>query len=374
VVKPTVTVDLTGKSLVAGELVQIINASASNAVVGSYTVTSSDALNGIGILDITLSNVLSSGANDLKVRLGDLAGNFGAASTTATTVTIDTTVPTLTWNSVSETGFTFTASDTGSTTLTARITTTALSVAVANGSQTVYNVSEMPAAVAGQLHVMDSAGNISALPNSGTVLYVVLGDANPQSYTFGGNNTFAVYGFGGNDYFKTTGYGDSIFGGTGNDDLLGEGGNDSILGGDGLDFIAGGTGNDTLRGGEGSDSLRGGTGNDVLEGGLGGDFFRFENNLNTDSDTVTDFSTAEDMVQLARSVLTALGAAGPLSADEFASGAGVTAGQDASDRIVYNTTNGTLYYDADGSGAGAAVLLATFTGAPVLTVAHFSVI
>jgi Ca2+-binding RTX toxin-like protein len=376
VVRPTVTVNLTGKSLVAGDLVQVINASASDAVVGSYTVTSADAQNGIGSLDITLSTILSSGANDLKVRLGDLAGNFGSASTTATTVTIDTTVPTLTWNSVSETGFTFTAADTGPTTLTVRIDSTALPVTVANGATTTYNVAEMPSVLLGQLNVMDSAGNISALPNHGTVLYVVLGDTSDQTYTFGGNNTFAAYGFGGGDYFKTTGWGDYIFGGGGNDVLQGEGGNDFILGGDGNDNIWGGLGNDTLRGNDGVDILLGGAGNDALEGGIGNDYFRFESSSNSDADTVADFSTSDDLIQLARSALTALAGTGtvPLSSDEFASGAGLTAGQDASDRIVYNTTNGSLYYDADGSGAGAAVLLATFTGAPTLTVAHFSVI
>ena len=32
--------------------------------------------------------------------------------------------------------------------------------------------------------------------------------------------------------------------------------------------------------------------------------------------------------------------------------------------MVYNTSTGSLYYDADGSGAGAAQLIATFQGAP----------
>ena len=94
----------------------------------------------------------------------------------------------------------------------------------------------------------------------------------------------------------------------------------------------------------------------------------------TGSDTITDFVVGDDFVRLAMSVMAALGATGALTADEFVSGAGLTTGQDASDRIAYNTTNGSLYYDADGSGAGAAVLLATFTGAPELTVAHFTVI
>ena len=39
-----------------------------------------------------------------------------------------------------------------------------------------------------------------------------------------------------------------------------------------------------------------------------------------------------------------------------------------------NRATGGLYYDADGSGAGAAILLATITNMPVLTAGDFVVI
>ena len=53
----------------------------------------------------------------------------------------------------------------------------------------------------------------------------------------------------------------------------------------------------------------------------------------------------------------------------------VTTAGDASDRIIYNTTNGNLYYDADGTGGGStATLFATLAGAPVITASDIFII
>jgi len=51
-----------------------------------------------------------------------------------------------------------------------------------------------------------------------------------------------------------------------------------------------------------------------------------------------------------------------------------SAAHDSSDRIVYNSANGALYYDADGSGAGAAVPFANLSTGLSLTYAQFTVI
>ena len=51
-----------------------------------------------------------------------------------------------------------------------------------------------------------------------------------------------------------------------------------------------------------------------------------------------------------------------------------SAALDADDRIIYNTSNGGLYYDADGVGGQAAVQFATLSGVPPLTAADFIVI
>src|SRR5205085_9255433 len=50
----------------------------------------------------------------------------------------------------------------------------------------------------------------------------------------------------------------------------------------------------------------------------------------------------------------------------FYAAAGASGGHDADDRVVYDISNGNLWYDADGSGSGAAQLLGTLQGAPAL--------
>ena len=73
---------------------------------------------------------------------------------------------------------------------------------------------------------------------------------------------------------------------------------------------------------------------------------------------------------------TEIGALGPfgINDDRFAFGDGLTAGADATDRIIYDTSAGNLYYDADGDGAGASLLFATLQGAPTLHADDIAVI
>jgi serralysin len=81
-----------------------------------------------------------------------------------------------------------------------------------------------------------------------------------------------------------------------------------------------------------------------------------------------------DKILLSRAVFAGLtgAATGPLGPSLFWSGAGVTAAHDADDRLVYDTTTGTLYYDPDGVGGAAAISLATFGAAkPVLSAGDF---
>lgn len=160
--------------------------------------------------------------------------------------------------------------------------------------------------------------------------------------------------------------------------MLGNSGANGLTGGSGNDTINGGSGNDTLIGGVGNDSLIGGLGNDVLTGGAGADFFVFNTapNASSNRDTISDFVAGLDKIQLSKAIYTRLGPTGPLSANEFYAAAGAVRGIDALDRIVYNTTTGALYYDADGSGTAAAIQIALIGVSlqPPLTAGDFQII
>jgi Ca2+-binding RTX toxin-like protein len=87
-------------------------------------------------------------------------------------------------------------------------------------------------------------------------------------------------------------------------------------------------------------------------GGAGADTFRLGGDTKTDH--ITDFLSGTDRIELDNSVFKALLAEGQLSASQFGQG---TAATTAAQRIVYDQPTGNLWYDADGSGKGKAVLI-----------------
>jgi Ca2+-binding RTX toxin-like protein len=106
---------------------------------------------------------------------------------------------------------------------------------------------------------------------------------------------------------------------------------------------------------------------------LGADTFRFANAVvAANRDVVVDFSAVDDTLQLENAVFTKLTTVGALGAQFFVANTTGTA-QDADDYIVYNTTTGALFYDTNGSGAGAGVQFATLSGVPGITAADFVV-
>ncbi len=157
--------------------------------------------------------------------------------------------------------------------------------------------------------------------------------------------------------------------------LLGrDGANNIINANEGNDVLLGGTGTDTLSGGAGNDLLAGNAGGDTLTGGAGSDHFRF--NAPTDGmDHIADFSGAGgqgDSIDIAGAAFGGL-AAGALPAGLFAANAGGNF-SDPAQRFAFDTASRTLYYDADGSGAGVKVALAHLENAASITAADIRIV
>jgi Ca2+-binding RTX toxin-like protein len=189
---------------------------------------------------------------------------------------------------------------------------------------------------------------------------------------------------------------DRLVGGDGNDVLTGGADEDSLNGGAGIDVasylgstagvsvnlatgaasggdaagdtfsgienLVGSAYSDTLTGGAGANVFNGGLGSDVLTGGGGADAFVFNAALSAAGvDRITDFSAADDTIRLENAIFIALTTTGVLSAAAFAIG---TAAGDANDRVIYDSTSGALYYDADGAGAIGQVQFASLVSHP----------
>ena len=249
--------------------------------------------------------------------------------------------------------------------------------------------------------------------------YVVFGVAPTAAVTrYGTAADNDIHGGAFDDLLKGNGGDDTLTGGGGNDRLNGGAGADTLIGGagddkyrvddagdvvteapaEGIDVVSttlsshtleaevenlryagvgnfSGTGNDLaniIRGGAGDDTLDGGIGKDKLNGGDGADAFVFSSPLLVGSfDTIADFAAGTDTIVLSSAIFTAAGSAGTLAEVAFFAGAQA---HDADDRIIYDSANGSLMYDADGTGVQAAVKFAKVaTGLP-LTASDFTVV
>jgi Ca2+-binding RTX toxin-like protein len=147
----------------------------------------------------------------------------------------------------------------------------------------------------------------------------------------------------------------------------GSGSNNIAPTGNNRDWINAGAGNDTANGGQGDDYLIGGAGVDDLTGGLGADAFVYYDSTEG-QDVITDFTTASDCLAFRGNT------SGGSNFFNFAPGSSLTLGTDfiTSGASATNAVptfiyfGGVLSYDADGSGGGAAVNIATFTGSPTI--------
>ena len=180
---------------------------------------------------------------------------------------------------------------------------------------------------------------------------------------------------------------ENVYGGAQDDLLIGNSGANLISGAslfhhepsqgpDGNDTLFGLAGHDTLRGGSGDDWLQGGGWSDTLNGGAGNDSFVWAEAGSSQVDRVLDFEHGTDELLFDNSYFRMLGAPGAwLEGDErFHAAAGATSGHDSNDRLVYNTSTGSLYYDADGSGSAVSSIVATFQGIPTITASDITVI
>ena len=200
---------------------------------------------------------------------------------------------------------------------------------------------------------------------------------------------FEINGQGGDDSFTVgdlTGSGvqSVVFsGGDGNDFLNGSGMATPIVadGGAGDDILIGGDGDDILIGGDGADLLIGGGGNNILIGGDGADFFGFDtgaafNAADIGTNVIQNFESADSIV-LDSTVFAALTSeiGGGLSTSEFAVVDSAEAAALSDALIVYGTSTGQLYYNANGAdaGFGNGAQFATIEGAPELDANSFVV-
>ncbi|MCW3796695.1 cadherin-like domain-containing protein [Sphingomonas sp. BN140010] len=208
----------------------------------------------------------------------------------------------------------------------------------------------------------------------------------------GSNFDDALKGLAGNDVLRGLDGNDVLNGGAGNDTLDGGLGNDTgsyvdatagvkvslavsgaqNTGGSGFDTLIGienllgSAYGDTLTGDAGANRLTGGGGADTLTGGGGADTFVFDL-LTTiaDKDTIKDFVSGVDHLELSLSAFAGLAGygGGQMGAGELTFGKVATS---TNQHLLYDASTGALIYDADGSGAGAAVTIAVLSGQPTL--------
>lgn len=238
-----------------------------------------------------------------------------------------------------------------------------------------------------QLNLTGSA-NINAFGNA--LNNVLIGNSG-NNFLNGGLGNDTMFGGAGNDTYVVDSADDRIFETT--NTAADAGGFDIVLSSVSLNLDAYGgirfveqlnltgsanieaTGNDlgnVLIGNSGNNRMNGGLGADTMVGGAGNDTFIFNTALGAGNvDRISDFNVIDDTINLDDAIFAGL-ATGTLAGSAFVSNASGVA-TDSLDRIIYETSSGNLYFDADGSGSGNRVHFATITPNLALTSADFFV-
>jgi Ca2+-binding RTX toxin-like protein len=130
--------------------------------------------------------------------------------------------------------------------------------------------------------------------------------------------------------------------------------------------------NNVLSGNSGDNMIDGGLGNDILTGGSGDDAFIFSTALNesTNVDRIIDFAAADDSINLSNAVFIGLNPGALL--DYAFSNSPTTITTDT--RIIYNSTSGSLSYDADGSGSATPLAFVYINPGSQISSSNFNVI
>lgn len=153
-------------------------------------------------------------------------------------------------------------------------------------------------------------------------------------------------------------------------DVIGTNNSDVVVGDNKNNYIFGAAGDDVLSGGAGNDVLMGGAGSDTITLGSGRDIIRFSS-ISEGGDVINDFMSRYDDFEIS-SAMVGL-SQGVVKRDSFVANVNGVA-TEARAQFIYDTDDGVVYFDADGTGAGQSVLLATLTGAPVISASDFIII
>ena len=171
---------------------------------------------------------------------------------------------------------------------------------------------------------------------------------------------------------------DKLTGSNRDERLDGRGGNDQLIGRGGDDILIGGSGKDRLNGGSGNDKLNGGAGNDTLTGAAGVDTFVYDTGRNfrrrdIGVDKIVDFMLDEDTIVLSRTTFSKIESLAGSILQEFEVVDSNNAAIKSNAFIVYNQSNGNLYYNQNGSnnGFGSGGLFARLERSPALEATDF---
>jgi serralysin len=93
----------------------------------------------------------------------------------------------------------------------------------------------------------------------------------------------------------------------------------------------------------------------------------------TNVDKIQGFNVIDDTIRLENAIFTEIAGTRTLTSAQFhKSTAGVA--HDGSDRIIYETDTGKLFYDSNGNAAGGSVYFATISKNLALTAADFFIV